>query len=284
VNAFEALKETVESSLTADAKRLASGRNVPIDVEGLLGELGIGLRFAAESGAVRRGGLTRIDSTWEIVVNQAAAMTRERQRFTIAHELGHYFIEARFNYRPRSTREYWAIEQLCQAFAAELLAPSHLVESLIGSGRPSTPEQILDALPVVANTLGVSIEVAAGRIVRNVRNLVGLAAVDVLQSSGQPAVDIPTLLWVWANQPWICGGRGKQIARRHALAVGVSRLRDLAAGERVSLDLGELGSVGAERRSSRVVILAGVLDPSSKRDDRPSIGAVIDRPSIWGTT
>ncbi len=71
-----------------------------------------------------------------------------RTRFSIAHELGHYFIEHHRAYLLRggkphqSTVEFRSsvqIERQADAFAASLLLPTHLVRPIVNRGELSTP-------------------------------------------------------------------------------------------------------------------------------------------------
>ena len=69
-----------------------------------------------------------------------------RTRFTIAHELGHYFIEHHHAYLTHGGKTHASInefhsvlkiEREADAFAASLLLPSHLIEPLINVSSPS---------------------------------------------------------------------------------------------------------------------------------------------------
>ena len=51
-----------------------------------------------------------------------------RERFTIGHELGHYFLITEFNHNPLSGKEYFKVEDLCNLFACRLLVPQNIDE------------------------------------------------------------------------------------------------------------------------------------------------------------
>lgn len=123
--------ETYNSTTAArDALRLAKGRGIttqPLDVEGLASSIGIKVFKEALSPDIS-GYLKRQGGAWIIGVN--SLHHPRRQRFTIAHELGHFFLhrnlgefEDRALFRKenqRSGREYEAND-----FAARLLMPEH---------------------------------------------------------------------------------------------------------------------------------------------------------------
>jgi Zn-dependent peptidase ImmA (M78 family) len=50
------------------------------------------------------------------------------ERFLIAHELGHFILEKKFNASPLGESEYWQHEDLCNHFAHVLLVPDTLLQ------------------------------------------------------------------------------------------------------------------------------------------------------------
>lgn len=60
-----------------------------LDLDGLCEKLGIGLYEAKFEDENVSGAITKSGDSWQIVVNELHAPTR--RRFTVAHELGHYF-------------------------------------------------------------------------------------------------------------------------------------------------------------------------------------------------
>jgi Zn-dependent peptidase ImmA (M78 family)/DNA-binding XRE family transcriptional regulator len=82
-----------------------------------------------------------------IVVN--TAMTVERKRFTVIHELAHILL--RFD----TSMEEKEVERLCNRFAGAVLMPSELLRDLIGPTR----EQIgLRELILIKNHFGISLQ------------------------------------------------------------------------------------------------------------------------------
>ena len=114
----------------------------PVDVEGLCRELGI-RTHAAWLGDEVSGELVPVDGHYQINVN--ANHGERRQRFTIAHELGHFFHHRHLigtgigddrAYRSTGAGRYHNTrigpreETEANRFAANLLMPTHLIERL----------------------------------------------------------------------------------------------------------------------------------------------------------
>ena len=128
-------------------------KTAPVDVEGLARALGISVR-RAYLGSDLSGMIERHDEDkYLITVNAAHVLTR--QRFTVAHELGHYMLhrqeigdgmEDDAAYRSSSTGRYKNScigpreETQANQFAANLLMPWELLEKLREEGF-SLPEQ-----------------------------------------------------------------------------------------------------------------------------------------------
>lgn len=142
-------------------------KSAPVDVEAVAKSLGIEVDYAfldADiSGQIERGP----DGRYRIAVN--AADSPSRQRFTIAHELGHYLyhrsliedgVDDDRAYRSTSAGMYHNTkigphqETEANRFAANLLMPTHLIKSLKARGVVTTE--------ALAKALGVS--VAAMRV------------------------------------------------------------------------------------------------------------------------
>jgi hypothetical protein len=99
-------------------------------------------------------------------------LLNSRERFSVAHELGHWILFNRFQIGPESERRlYWEQEEVINAFAGQLLVPDWLAKSWLDS----TPENLPIppfALRSWAEQCRVSEEVAAKALVRQ-RNLIG---------------------------------------------------------------------------------------------------------------
>jgi hypothetical protein len=155
-----------------------------------------------------------------------------RERFTVAHELGHCVVETRFGLRPTSRREYWQLEHICNEFAATLLAPPQLLQDLLRE----PPKTALGALAMVQElrrrTL-LSFEAASRRMVAATCShmAIGCFAYDT-----KPRVE-GCLRWLSESREWMGSGRNRDIPREHPFAVVLDVARELEPGsvERVQI-------------------------------------------------
>ena len=99
-------------------------------------------------------------------------LLNSRERFSVAHELGHWILFNRLQIGPESERRlYWEQEEVINAFAGQLLVPDWLAKSWLDS----TPENLPIppfALRSWAEQCRVSEEAAAKALVRQ-KNLIG---------------------------------------------------------------------------------------------------------------
>jgi len=125
------------SSVIEKAK-LQGIRTEPLDITKLVQNLGIELRHDEMSDNVS-GHLRKEGATWVISVNKSHH--ERRQRFTIAHELGHFFLHGKLQ------SDFWdettvlfrnnvsnPMEIQANRFAAELLMPEDLFRKKIKEG------------------------------------------------------------------------------------------------------------------------------------------------------
>lgn len=111
-----------------DAHRIAESKGlkrIPFDVEGLAASIGVQVEYLPLAEDIS-GFLRRRDGEWLIGVN--SLHHRNRQRFTLAHELGHYFLHrdiGGFEDRALFRREMHLDrrENEANGFAAKLLMP-----------------------------------------------------------------------------------------------------------------------------------------------------------------
>lgn len=111
--------------------------DLPIDVYELVRRCGGQVDEDATMGFA--GAMLPIDPTFGILVNELDS--RRRQRFTVAHELGHFCIQSHKNsavlcIAPETSWSYTdkRIEREANAFAAELLMPSRLLDPALARG------------------------------------------------------------------------------------------------------------------------------------------------------
>lgn len=109
--------------------------SLPINVEELCDLLGIRLQYVDFSGIERKvgkeisGAIQKRGEKYTILVNEDDPDVRAR--FTIAHELGHYYLHMKDDSRQFVTsfrRDKSPRERAADKFAAELLMPKKLVE------------------------------------------------------------------------------------------------------------------------------------------------------------
>lgn len=109
--------------------------SLPIDVENFCGHLGISIIYVDFSSIEHKigkeisGVIQKRGNEYTILVNEDDPDVRAR--FTIAHELGHYFLHVKDDHRQIVTsfrRDRSARETAANKFAAEFLMPKQLVE------------------------------------------------------------------------------------------------------------------------------------------------------------
>jgi Zn-dependent peptidase ImmA (M78 family) len=114
-------------------------QSIPVNLHALARQLGIEVRHTPLDDELS-GYIHKDDGRWRIVVNALHADTR--QRFTLAHEIGHYMLHRHHmahgtndtrQYRPRTDSEFYSSaierrhEREANQFAAGLLMPKNLV-------------------------------------------------------------------------------------------------------------------------------------------------------------
>lgn len=109
------------------------------------------------------GGLVRLPSG-ELVIKLNSESSFVRQRFTLAHELGHLLLQTVPAFRSASSDDT-ALERTCDMIAAELLMPSEDAVAFVRSlGQPSP-----DKLKLIASKYVVSLRSAAIRLHSDLR-------------------------------------------------------------------------------------------------------------------
>ena len=133
--------------------------SLPVDVESLLDSLDIELEVRELENEFS-GFLVSRGSKYAIVVNRQHA--KVRQRFTVAHEIGHYLLHAkrkgkesvfidRFHFRrsnPQPQGLNYKEEREANTFAAGLLMPSELVRKYMDEGEVTSIKGIAEEFNV----------------------------------------------------------------------------------------------------------------------------------------
>jgi Zn-dependent peptidase ImmA (M78 family) len=145
--------QEMESPFEVAARNMASA---PIPVEKIIAELGI--NYAEEHLPDEDSGMiTRVDSAYFIVINEAHP--KVRRRFTAAHELGHYVYHRDLigdgvvddaAYRSTTSGRYansrikpWH-EAQANKFAVNLLMPLNLLRKTVSELRLEMPRDVSD--------------------------------------------------------------------------------------------------------------------------------------------
>jgi hypothetical protein len=168
----------VEDAVAKVVSRLLSGVSCPpTDLGVVCRRLDVITEIVVDPEIPSAGELRRIGTQFQIAVAQGMPPTR--QRFTIAHELGHAFFESTGPGCPRSGDE---LERICDLFAAELLMPQAAVrarfESVTGA----------EAIVGLVRDFGVSPAAAVRRAneVTKTHSIAVSADHRILASSGLP--------------------------------------------------------------------------------------------------
>ena len=121
----------------------------PIDPEKIAENIGIIVKYMPLGDKI--SGLIKKNSSQQIEIHVNEFHSEERQRFTIAHELGHYFSLEDFDqhedrdnllaidllkYRKNEFFDYE--ERNANEFAAELLMPKIAIDYMLKTGKAST--------------------------------------------------------------------------------------------------------------------------------------------------
>jgi len=141
------------ANAASDARRIAESRGLnltPLDVVGLAGSIGIRVEYLPLANETS-GFLHRNGSYWTIGVN--SLHHPNRQRFTLAHELGHFFLhrdhgdfEDKALFRKSLQQDTREVE--ANDFASKLLMPENDFRAL-AIKHPSNPK-------LIASYFGVS--------------------------------------------------------------------------------------------------------------------------------
>lgn len=184
VRRFMGLARLDEGSFEKAAEIIVSGmlQGVtcpPTDLREVASRLGV--RDLIEESLPMAGELRKDDGAYVIAYSREMPFTR--QRFTVAHELGHVLIEQTGRGAPRVGAE---LERICDAFAGELLAPTQRARAFLGA----TPS--LDTVLDFFRAFRISRQAGALRVSR----LLGLEFVEFdkegrisFRTRGLPHVD-----------------------------------------------------------------------------------------------
>jgi hypothetical protein len=126
------LAERVAAQLRS---RVPLAGNFPVDVEALARQLGVN-EILRVTNLVEDGRLERRDGHVRVLL--AARGNRQRQRYTLAHEIAHLLLaDPERDTIARRMKTNDEVERFCDGFAAALLLPRAIISSQYGPTRPS---------------------------------------------------------------------------------------------------------------------------------------------------
>jgi hypothetical protein len=154
----------------------------PVDVEQLAHRESFPVVRCQILEKMRAPGLLEEDAGGRMKIKLKASETgssnlNHRERFTVAHELGHGLLIRRFAWNPSAGEEHRTCELLCDQFAANLLIPDSLLPKL----QIQNAAEVISTVMVISRLYQVSREVAARRLAdyyRNINILCGSATVN----------------------------------------------------------------------------------------------------------
>ncbi len=158
------MNDEMTSWLLSKAGALRKGVQNEIDIERSLREFGI--RLLLQTSDRRSGALSKsVEGEWVVMVRgkrQVNCLTAA-DRFTAAHELGHYLLIKHWNHSPSidNKRDYYDCESLCNQFASRLL----IDHGEIASSAIESPQECLGRVRGWAKQYMVSNEAAARVVV-----------------------------------------------------------------------------------------------------------------------
>ena len=187
------------------ATRLRGEEREAINLQAILSQFGVSVHtISGETAARSPAGILGRKKNGDFVIGvktaEPAFLWRPRDRFTIAHELGHLLLIRKWNYSPppEQHREYFACEALCNRFAGHLLIDRRAI-----SPKPAvSAEACLEEVRTLSRRFDVSLEVAAREFVQ--------AHPGTMVCAVRPRADMggSQILWIVSSLEKICQTRG----------------------------------------------------------------------------
>ena len=146
--------QITEDQIINDLMSKTEYKGLPRDVKGIVKELGISIFEDRDLSSEVSGYLRKAGDKWVIGVNPMHS--KKRQRFTIAHELGHFLMHTKNGQEElpfedtilfRNEVYFEPKEHQANAFAAKILMPEDKIRELVQSGERSV-ERLADYFKV----------------------------------------------------------------------------------------------------------------------------------------
>jgi hypothetical protein len=212
------------------------------------------------SGSRGRGALREREGGMEIVVmrkHKRPSPIVGHERFTVAHELGHYFLLKESNVRPRRDAEYWLYEELCNRFASTLLIPAKAFEDV---REPATARELAVLVNSIATGVGVTAEPAARAVVSYLQTPV---AIGTFLANPLARTNRLGFRGWWAeSRPWWgrAGARRLAVYCDHPLAPVFDAMARISAGQTATVSIQGAASTFLRRRGENTASFTAVLD------------------------
>jgi hypothetical protein len=261
--------------LARDAAQLGSV-SIPVDVIDLVKYLGLGLIVEHSVESSHSGALRQSRTGWDVVIRRPKGRSQQhltdRERFTVAHEIAHYLIEARVDVRPRSGGEYWRLEEVCNEFASRLLLPDSFVEETTGDIEASA-ERTLSAVNELAKRARVSHEVVARRLSTSVPFPILVAGLDL---SGRSATVHGSVTWCVQTYEWKRIGARMKIKDDSPLRSAAQSALARSEGEGWPLEVDDAILAAVRRLAGQRALVAALLPSVTNATHPEQAEAVAD--------
>jgi Zn-dependent peptidase ImmA (M78 family) len=218
------IREVLDRSV---AELVAIDAPLPVDVHRISQSLGIEITYAPAAG---QKSSIRLTNAPRITVGNRD-LHPHRERFTVAHELGHWILWKRLNYLPTSKSEYWDLEAHCDYFASHLLIPPAQLAAFMRQRDTRDPVPRWIFAPQELQRLAeVSWETAARRIATDPQSNVDYLRIGLRSRDMQPVI----------SRTSVTDARGHYVGR-HAIVDGAAilQLLGLDQGSTIETDSDE---------------------------------------------
>jgi hypothetical protein len=198
----------------------------PVHVRKLLNDMGVEIRKEVRRG--KRGPsaeLERVGDNYRITLwrdHRSPHPLSTRERFSVAHELGHILLIAKFALQATTKTEYFEYERWCNEFAASLLVPDQLIVGIASY----SPRAVLEFVPKVSAQCKVSLEVAGRRVVDEHKGVALMVCRQTMNAGGTRVLEVQ---WVAGSLPERQLQRGSHVRLDEPLGRALLPQRDASS-------------------------------------------------------
>jgi len=163
----------------------------PVDLENLIKQESISLERDGDPGVRGPQGLLEADPCRGLVIRIRQRTVGSpgltvRERFTVAHELGHSLLIKQFSWNPLAGDDFHACERLCNLFAGALLVPDSVLTKIEIKSAADTISSVL----FLSRVYQVSRHVAARRLRDCYGNISLLSGAEAVNRKGQRIIKV----------------------------------------------------------------------------------------------